>query len=179
MNNLSPCRGRRRKYSRRTEYGMVQTEVTAQGWLGSTPGVRRPQIRGWLPGGSLAVASSTPATHLLSPAKTRKLNHTRNSCRFSRPSERGVRSGAEKRHEFPSCARCRQGAEKRHEFRSTWPHDEMQTEAMVEPREGRSRASRSSCVYSPRRPPSLADGEGFFFHVFNFLFVLFQPLHSA
>src|SRR5271157_6391253 len=41
---------------------MVQTQVTAQGWLGSTPEGRRPQIRGWRAGGSLAVASSTPAT---------------------------------------------------------------------------------------------------------------------
>src|SRR5271157_6642674 len=37
--------------------GMVQTQVTAQGWLGSTPEGRRPQIRGWRAGGSLAVAS--------------------------------------------------------------------------------------------------------------------------
>src|SRR5271157_2198170 len=36
---------------------------------------RRPQIRGWRAGGSLAVASSTPATPLLSPAKIRELNH--------------------------------------------------------------------------------------------------------
>jgi len=55
--------------------GMVQTQVTAQGWLGSTPEGRRPQIRGWRAGGSLAVASSTPATPLLSPAKIRELNH--------------------------------------------------------------------------------------------------------
>src|SRR5208337_2379081 len=27
--------------------GMVQRQVTAQGWLGSTPEGRRPQIRGW------------------------------------------------------------------------------------------------------------------------------------
>src|SRR5208337_967111 len=45
------------------------------GWLGSTPEGRRPQIRGFRAGGSLAVASSTPATQLLSPAKTLKLNH--------------------------------------------------------------------------------------------------------
>jgi len=54
---------------------MVQTQVTAQGWLGSTPEGRRPQIRGWRAGGSLVVASSTPATPLLSPAKIRELNH--------------------------------------------------------------------------------------------------------
>jgi hypothetical protein len=54
--------------------GMVQTQVTAQGWLGSTPEGRRPQVRGRA-GGSLAVASSTPATPLLSPAKMRELNH--------------------------------------------------------------------------------------------------------
>jgi hypothetical protein len=41
---------------------MVQTQVTAQGWLGSTPEGRRPQIRGWRAGGSLAVANSTPTT---------------------------------------------------------------------------------------------------------------------
>jgi hypothetical protein len=45
------------------------------GWLGSTPEERRPQIRGFRAGGSLAVASSTPATQLLSPAKMLKLNH--------------------------------------------------------------------------------------------------------
>jgi hypothetical protein len=45
------------------------------GWLGSTPEGRRPQIRGFRAGGSLAVASSTPATRLLLPAKTLKLNH--------------------------------------------------------------------------------------------------------
>jgi hypothetical protein len=46
-----------------------------RGWLGSTPEGRRPQIRGFRAGGSLAVASSTPATQLLSPAKMLKLNH--------------------------------------------------------------------------------------------------------
>ena len=54
--------------------GMVQTQVTAQGCLGSTPEGRRPQIRGWRAGGSLAVSSPTPATPLLSPAKIRELN---------------------------------------------------------------------------------------------------------
>ncbi len=54
---------------------MVQTQVRAQGWLGSTPEGRRPQIRGLRAGGSLAVASSTPATPLLPPAKVRELNH--------------------------------------------------------------------------------------------------------
>ena len=57
------------------EIGMVQKQVTAQGWLMSTPEGRRPQIRGWRAGGSLAVASSTPATPLLSPAKIRESNH--------------------------------------------------------------------------------------------------------
>jgi len=47
------------------------------GWLGSTPEGRRPQIRGFRAGGSLAVATSTPATQLLSPAKMLKLNHAR------------------------------------------------------------------------------------------------------
>jgi len=55
--------------------GMVQTQVTSQGWLGSTPQGRRPQIRGCRAGGSLAVASSAPATPLLSRAKIRELNH--------------------------------------------------------------------------------------------------------
>src|SRR5271166_5083550 len=54
--------------------GMVQKQVTAQGWLGSTPEGRRPQVRRWRAGGSLAVASSTPATPLLPPAKMRELN---------------------------------------------------------------------------------------------------------
>ena len=60
---------------------MVQTQVTAQGCLGSTPEGRRPQIRGWR-GGSLAVSSPTPATPLLSPAKIRELNHA--ACRAAR-----------------------------------------------------------------------------------------------
>ena len=49
--------------------GMVQKRVTAQGWLGSTPAGQRPQIRGLRAGGSLAVASSIPATQLSSPAR--------------------------------------------------------------------------------------------------------------
>jgi len=65
---------------------MVQTQVTAQGCLGSTPEGRRPQIRGWRAGGSLAVSSPTPATPLLSPAKIRELNHASKLalfCHFS------------------------------------------------------------------------------------------------
>jgi hypothetical protein len=54
---------------------MVQTQVTVQGWLGSTPEGRRPQIRGSRTGGSLAFASSTPATPFVSPARSRELNH--------------------------------------------------------------------------------------------------------
>src|SRR5271157_5514878 len=54
---------------------MVQRQVAAQGWLGSMPEGRRPQIRGWRAGSSLAVASSTTANPLLSPAKIRELNH--------------------------------------------------------------------------------------------------------
>jgi len=57
---------------------MVQKHVTPQGWLGSTPGARRPQMRGVRAGGSLAVASSTPATQLFSPANMLKLNHAWN-----------------------------------------------------------------------------------------------------
>jgi hypothetical protein len=53
----------------------VQKQVTQEGWLGSMPEGRRPQIRGFRAGGSLAVASLTPATQLLSPAKMMKLNH--------------------------------------------------------------------------------------------------------
>ncbi len=34
-----------------------------------------PPVRGWRAGGSLAVASSTPATPLFSPAQIRELNH--------------------------------------------------------------------------------------------------------
>ena len=48
---------------------MVQKRVTVQGWLGSTPEGQRPQIRGLRAGGSLAVASSIPATQLSSPAR--------------------------------------------------------------------------------------------------------------
>src|SRR5271165_6486122 len=48
---------------------MVQKRVTVQGWLGSTPEGQRPQIRGLRTGGSLAVASSIPATQLSSPAR--------------------------------------------------------------------------------------------------------------
>ena len=54
---------------KRQNKGMVQKGVTAQGWLGSTPEGQRPQIRGLRAGGSLAVASSIPATQLSSPAR--------------------------------------------------------------------------------------------------------------
>jgi hypothetical protein len=53
----------------------VISRLHLRGWLGSTPEGRRPQIRGFRTGGSLAVASSTPATQLLLPAKMLKLNH--------------------------------------------------------------------------------------------------------
>jgi len=46
--------------------GMFETQVTAQGWIRWTPEGRCLQIRGWRAGGSLAVASSTPATPLVS-----------------------------------------------------------------------------------------------------------------
>src|SRR5271157_4914192 len=68
---------------------MVQTQVTAQGCLGSTPEERRPQIRGWRAGGSLAVSSPTPATPLLSPAKIRELNHAALAS-LSYPTDRQV-----------------------------------------------------------------------------------------
>jgi|SRR5271157_1293520 len=42
----------------------------SSGWLGSTPEGRRPQIRGLRAGGSLAIASSTPATQPESKAPT-------------------------------------------------------------------------------------------------------------
>ena len=46
--------------------GMVQTQVTAQGWLGSTPEGRRPQIRGWRAGArSLLPARPQPPRALL------------------------------------------------------------------------------------------------------------------
>jgi len=61
------------------EFGMVQEQVTPQGWLGSMPAGRRPQVRGLRAGGSLAAASSTPATQVLSPPKMLNLNHARNS----------------------------------------------------------------------------------------------------
>ena len=51
---------------------MVQKWVTTQGWLGSTPEGQRPQLRGLRAGGSLAVASSIPATQLSSPARLAK-----------------------------------------------------------------------------------------------------------
>ena len=55
--------------------GRVQTQVTSQGWLESTPEGRHPQIRGWRAGGSLAVASSTPAT---------RRGNSRQGCRWCR-----------------------------------------------------------------------------------------------
>ncbi|MGA7498157.1 MAG: hypothetical protein WBX00_15630, partial [Isosphaeraceae bacterium] len=64
-------------------------QVTAQGCLGSTPEGRRPQIRGWRAGGSLAVSSPTPATPLLSPAKIRELNHAAFAS-LSYPTDRQV-----------------------------------------------------------------------------------------
>jgi len=63
------------KWMRGASCGMVQKQVTREAWLGSTPGGPRPQIRGFRAGGLLAVASSTPATRLLSPAKMLTLNH--------------------------------------------------------------------------------------------------------
>jgi hypothetical protein len=55
-----------------------KSRLHLRAWLGSTPERRRPQIRGFRAGGSLAVANSTPATQLLSPAKMLKLNHAQN-----------------------------------------------------------------------------------------------------
>ena len=54
---------------------MVQTQVTAQGWLGSTPERRRPQIRGW----ALGARSLLPARPQLprsSHPQIRELNHS-------------------------------------------------------------------------------------------------------
>src|SRR5271157_2053532 len=68
----------RRRHGSKADY--------TSGWLGATPEGRRPQIRGFRAGGSLAVASSTPATQLLSPAKMLKLNHARRSGRPRYPS---------------------------------------------------------------------------------------------
>ncbi len=55
--------------SRGAEIDVVQKQVTPQGWPGSTPKGRRPQVRGFHTGGSLAVASSTPATLFLPTSK--------------------------------------------------------------------------------------------------------------
>jgi len=60
---------------RAADLGRVQTQVTSQGWLESTPEGRHPQIRGWRAGGSLAVASSTPAT---------RRGNSRQGCRWCR-----------------------------------------------------------------------------------------------
>ena len=51
---------------------MVQTQVTAQGWPGSTPEATPPDPRLAGAGGSLAVASSTPATPLFSRLQDRE-----------------------------------------------------------------------------------------------------------
>ena len=52
---------------------------TPQGVAGSTPAGDAPRSEASR-GGSLAVASSTPATQLLLPAKMLKLNHTQNDA---------------------------------------------------------------------------------------------------
>jgi hypothetical protein len=62
-----------------------KSRLHLRAWLASTPERRRPQIRGFRVGGSLAVANSTPATQLLSPAKMLKLNHA--------PPRRGSKRG--------------------------------------------------------------------------------------
>ena len=54
--------------------GEVQKQVTPEGVAGLTAEGRCPQIRGFRAGGSLAVASSTPATQLLLPVKMLTLN---------------------------------------------------------------------------------------------------------
>ena len=54
------CRRSYRPDGRRNA-GMVQTQVTVQGWLGSTPEGRRPQIRGWrAPGARSLLPARTP-----------------------------------------------------------------------------------------------------------------------
>ena len=60
-------------------WARLKSRLHLRGWLGSTPEGRRPQIRDFRAGGSLAVASSTPATRLLSPAMMIKLNHAAKS----------------------------------------------------------------------------------------------------
>ncbi len=62
------------------QIGMVQMQVTPQGWLGSRPEGRRPQVRGFRTGGSLAFARSTPATQLLPPSRMLKLNQAQNEA---------------------------------------------------------------------------------------------------
>jgi hypothetical protein len=61
------------------EIGEVQKQVTHEGAAGVDVRRATPQIRGFFAGGSLAVASSTPATQLLSPAMMIKLNHAAKS----------------------------------------------------------------------------------------------------
>src|SRR5271157_1093387 len=83
----------RRRHGSKADY--------TSGWLGATPEGRRPQIRGFRAGGSLAVASSTPATQLLSPAKMLKLNHAQ--FRWHERSE----GPGEKAASWPTGSLCR------------------------------------------------------------------------
>src|SRR4029077_7171504 len=62
----------------------------SSGWLGSTRGGRRPQIRSLRTGGSLAVASSTPTTQLLSPARAANLKRAK--MRRTKPTPMKMRS---------------------------------------------------------------------------------------
>ncbi len=66
--------------------GKVQTPVTAQEWLESTPEGRRPRIRRWRAGGSIAVASSTPATPPTGMTPTPITRSIGRNCRQARRS---------------------------------------------------------------------------------------------
>ena len=56
-------------------WGMVQTQVTAQGWLGATPEGRRPQIRGWR-WGLARCCQLDPSYPALLTREIRELNHS-------------------------------------------------------------------------------------------------------
>ena len=68
----APTTELRKTYS---EFGHGSNAGHSSGVAGVDARRATPQIRGWRAGGSLAVASSTPATPLFSPAKIPELNH--------------------------------------------------------------------------------------------------------
>jgi hypothetical protein len=82
--------------------GTVRKQVIRRAWLGSTPEGRHPQIRGFRAGGSLAVANSTAATQVLSPAKLLKLNNATLANRASSKSGKSGRSEPRRNHSSPA-----------------------------------------------------------------------------